>query len=824
MEAGALDVNTNQQSDVWEMVYSSTGMAASADTDSDGVNNRGEAIAGTDPQNAASYPAVDLLTSTGSVPVAWASQPGKLYQVLAADDLANPLWSVVTNATGDGSVLSHALSVIATTQRFVRLTVSDVDSDGDQLSDWEEMQIGFDPERTNTERFSQTDLQRATAGMTMMSTVTVTVVDGECYERWPDPAVIAIRRSGGIKPITVNLLINGTATRNTDYTTQPGNTIVIPAGRREVWVEISPVADAQDAEATETIIVTAQAGTGYVLGTNTSATVNLVNETAASLPNPKSAGRFLVQAAFGPDADSTNDVDIIPENVEQVQSLGFDDWIDDQFTRPVGLLQPFTEYAPSIPEFYTDHKEAAWWNRAMGVTNLAPGGPAILPDPLRQRVAFALSQIVVVSDRVESLGVNPIAMANYYDTIVTNAFGNYRDLLYNVTLHPCMGVYLSHLKNQKPNPTNNIFPDENYAREIMQLFSIGLWELNQDGTRKLDNLGKPIPTYDNVRITQFARVFTGLSYGGAGQNSFLFASENLVAPMKMWDAYHDCDAKTLLNGQVIPARTPSNPDTGATGLLDLNEAINNIFNHSNVPPFVCKQLIQRFITSNPSTGYIWRVAAAFINNGSGVRGDMKAVIKTMLLDPEARDPVMMSDPKFGKQREPFLRVVNFGRAFNAASQEGFYPLDNFFMDHYQEPMKAPSVFNFYLPGYTPPGPIGDAGLVGPEFQILNAGSAMSTANYYLNAVRSGLHRWGSGLASRAVVCDLTQELALVQNIDALVRRLDLHLTYGTLSPRHFQVIREAVERVPVGMWEWEKERVYLAIYLITTSPEFSVMR
>jgi uncharacterized protein (DUF1800 family) len=310
-------------------------------------------------------------------------------------------------------------------------------------------------------------------------------------------------------------------------------------------------------------------------------------------------------------------------------------------------------------------------------------------------------------------------MANYYDVLVNNAFGNYGDLLLEVALHPCMGLYLSDLGNKKADPVHQIYPDENFAREIMQLFTIGLWELNPDGTRKLDAQGQPIPTYDNHDITELARVFTGLAFGGTNVNFGLWPRD-FTQPMKMWDAYHDCEAKTLLRGLQLPKRTASSGNQGLAGMADVRAAVANLFNHPNVGPFIGKQLIQRFVTSNPSPDYVARVSAAFADNGHGVRGDMKAVVKAILLDPEARDGAKMSDPHFGKMREPFLRFVNFARAFNAASPSGLYILDQFDLDHMEEPMSAPSVFNFFMPNYRPPGALTDANLLAPEFQIVNA--------------------------------------------------------------------------------------------------------
>ena len=820
----ALDRNGNQQSDLWEMQHQATGLTASADADGDLVSNRDESTAGTDPRDPASFPEVGLGGANGLQPT-WAGLPGKRYEVQMAPDLGSS-WQVVTTYTGSGQFPLEAL----TNAQVVRINIRDVDTDGDALNDWEELHIGFDPESSHTERYSSTDSQRVAVALTTMSTVTVSLVDGEISERWPDAGVVAVRRSGGIMPLTVNFSLGGTATRDVDYTAAPGLTVALPAGRREVWLSFMPVADADDAEEAETIVVTLATGSNYVLGTASAATVNLANEAAGSPPSSKAAARFLVQAAFGPDADAADDEDMVPENVEEVVSLGFAGWLDQQFARPATALRPFVDWADdtnNITEFYTDRKEAAWWYRAMGVTNLYPGGPAVEPDPLRQRMAFALSEIFVISDRLEALGSSPEGMAHYYDMLLTNSFGNFRQLLYDVTVHPCMGLYLSHLKNRKPDLANNLFPDENYAREVMQLFTIGLWELNQDGTRRLDTNGLAIPTYDNDDISAFARVFTGLSYGGTNANSFLNAPVNLLSPMKMWDTYHDLDAKELLNGQVLAARVASNPNTGAAGLADLNAALDNLFWHTNTAPFIGRQLIQRFVTSNPSTGYVARVAASFNDNGQGGRGDLQAVLRAILLDEEARDPLYMSQPAFGKQREPFLRVVNFARAFNAYSYSGLYPLDTFYMDHYQEPLKSLSVFNFFQPGYAPPGPLTDLGLSGPEFQILHAGSAISGPNYYYNAIRnSSLHRYGNANSNRVVRLEMTQELSLAtNNVDALVRRLDLGLTCGTLEPATFQVVRENVERIGASVSSsWPRERVNMAIYLIVTSPEFSVMR
>ncbi|MGB8170930.1 MAG: DUF1800 family protein, partial [Chthoniobacteraceae bacterium] len=457
------------------------------------------------------------------------------------------------------------------------------------------------------------------------------------------------------------------------------------------------------------------------------------------------------------------------------------------------------------------------------------------PDPLRQRVAFALSEILVASDRPEALAVEQRGMANFYDLFEQHAFGNYKDLLQAVALHPVMGIYLSHLGNQKANPATNVFPDENFAREIMQLFSIGLWMLNPDGTRQLDAQGQPIATYNNGDITELARVFTGISFGNNAD--FQMDPRDYTVPMKGWDAYHDCNAKTLLGGKVLAAQSASPGNTGTVTMSDITMAVKNLFDHQNVGPFLALRLIQRFVTSNPSPAYIGRVAAKFADNGSGVRGDLKAVIKAVLLDPEARDPAMLSQPTWGKLREPILRFVNFARAFNASSTSGHFAVDQFSLAALQDPMNSPSVFNFFLPAHSPSGPLAQMGLVAPEFQLVNAASAVSGSNYFWTHILSDLQYWGAGNAAYALRLNLNPELAMVTsgNIsldvpsgaldpDPLLRRLDLVLTGGTLSPAQFQIIREAMLRIGTGTWQWHRERLRMAIYLITTSPEFNVLR
>lgn len=839
--AAGLDQNANGLNDIWELTYDAGSLSAAADADGDGFTNAQESDAGTDPLDAASRPRLGISPgSAGAVRFDWPGIPGKGYWLLARPSVNDGTWTTNATALADNLALSVELPASAATE-FFQLVAGDVDTDGDGLADAEERWLGLDPRAVRSERRDTPDLQRVTAGLNAASIVTVGTLDPLLSERWPDPGLIAIRRRGGLKPLTVNLAFGGTATKDADYTTAASTSVTIPLGVREVWVELHPVADADDAEPAESITVTALPGDGYTVGPANEAVVTLENETAASGPSAKSAARFLIQAAFGPDQDAADDADHLPENVEEVMALGFNGWLEDQFARPPALLQPWVEWAAVHAQdlqLYGNWKQFAWWGRVMGSPKLRPDAvTSTPPDPLRQRVAFALSEILVTSDRPESIATEQVGMANYYDLMVRHAFGNYHDLLLDVALHPVMGIYLSHLGNRKADPVNRIYPDENFAREIMQLFTIGLWELNPDGTRRLDPQGQPIPTYSNADITELARVFTGLSFGN--NEDFRLYPRDFTVPMKLWDAEHDCDPKTLLRGLQLPARTPSDGNTGAAGLADVRAAVSNLFTHPNVGPFVGKQLIQRLVTSNPSPGYVARVSAAFADNGGGVRGDLKAVVRAILLDPEARDPQKLDEPTWGRLREPFLRVVNYARAFNAYSTSGHYALDQFTLDHLQDPMSAPSVFNFFLPAHSPPGPLAQLGLVAPEFQIINASTAITGPNYFWNSINGDLHRYGHGTAAYVVRLNLDQELAMIvpesqipQDVppgppldpDPLLRRLDLALTGGMLSPPQFQIIREAMERIGPPTWKWHRERLRLAIYLIVTSADFNVQR
>ncbi|NCF15500.1 MAG: DUF1800 family protein [Gammaproteobacteria bacterium] len=511
------------------------------------------------------------------------------------------------------------------------------------------------------------------------------------------------------------------------------------------------------------------------------------------------ASRFAAQATFGMDYAG-------------IESLARQDkatWISQQFNLPVSdhlsialdIVQrraagEFDEFEDDI-EYLIYARRLAWWHRTVTAD-----------DVLRQRVAFALSEIFVVSDNVDDLIVYPTALSGYYDTLLTHAFGNFRDLLRNVSLHPSMGIYLSHVNNRRSDPQNNIFPDENYAREVMQLFSIGLFELNIDGSLRLDNDGDPIPTYSNVDIREFAKIFTGLSFGGPGA----FFGRQLpyfVAPMQMFDAQHEPGSKALLNDTVVPA--------GQTGMQDIDAAIDNLFNHPNVGPFIGKQLIQRLVTSNPSPAYIERVARAFNGDGGGVRGDMRAVIRAVLLDPESTAaPSNLAD--FGKLREPVVRYASILRQFGATSDDGFIANIGFFLQQVgkQHPLSAPSVFNFFLPTHSPAGEIASAGLVAPEFQITTSNSIVGISNI-VDLVILADYVTDAPEPFAPVSLDYQEYIDIGTDVDMLLNRLDIVLTAGTLDA----ATRQAIENTVTGIDDINL-RVRIAIYMILLSSDYAV--
>ena len=634
--------------------------------------------------------------------------------------------------------------------------------------------------------------------------ISISVLNTEAYESWTRPANVVIRRNGGLRAVTIPIVISGTATQGLDYQSSVGTSVTIPMGIREIFIQLTPLTDAIS-ESNETITIQLLPASAYTIsGTNTA---NVIIKDISAPMNDEEASRFLIQAGFGAD----------PDELADVKTLGFSAWIDQQIARPKGYLQPVirARIAAGL-HIYHPATKIALWTQVM--RRRYPNANTIVQtDILRQRIAYSLSQIFVISQTTDYLSNNSEGVTHYYDRLLDGALGNFRQLLYDVSMHPVMGFYLSHIGNRKPNPSENIYPDENFAREIMQLFSIGLWQLNQDGTRVLVN-GQPVPTYTNADITQFARVFTGLHWGGPTNvnSDFDYPNEELFYPMQGYEVQHDTDPKTLLNGTALAG--------GRTALQDINSAIDNLFNHPNIGPFIGRLLIQRLVTSNPSPEYINRVSAIFANNGLGVRGDMAAVVKAILLDTEARSYAKTLEPTFGKMREPYMTLMNMGKTFNAQPVSGNYESATYMYDFYlQEPFQSPSVFNFYLPNHRPPGELTRMGLVAPEFQILTAVTAVETQNNLLNSVENQISRWGSDPGNELIL-NFSQEIPLASDPDALIRQLSTRMIGGNLRPRSFQNIREAVLKIPTTDNNWQSARVKMAAYLIGASTEFNIQR
>ncbi len=546
---------------------------------------------------------------------------------------------------------------------------------------------------------------------------------------------------------------------------------------------------------------------------------NTLNEIGL-LPNENAAARFLSQAALG-----YNYQDIL-----DVANMGIEDWIEDQFTKPKGfdLLTKVEEYL----QFARDSTgnpgqrvsgrmwDYAWWQYHMTST-----------DYLRQRIALALSEIIVISEN-STFRNNGFALANYYDILLKHSFGNYYDLLEDVTYNPAMGVYLTFMNNPKSDPSKNRFPDENYAREIMQLFTIGTEMLNNDGTVILDTAGIPVPTYDNVDIAEFSKIFTGMTW--ADRDIFGRGALNdtsYIAAMQMFDSDHEPGVKNLLNGFQVPDRNP------VDGKADITDALDNLFNHNNTPPFICKLLIQRLVTSNPSPEYVTRVVNKFIDNGQGVRGDLKAVVKAILLDPIAIACGSSEELDFGMLREPFLRYFHINKAFNASTLSGRYRNDMDYVYRYtqQKPMASPSVFNFFQQDYQPIGSIEDANKVAPEFQITDAQTIIGYVN--------GLYRWvisnnpadeydiysgepNANYSDEISTLDISTEMMYTDHdeLHILLDRLNLLLAQGRLSDKSINIIIEALKKYANSSTSEQERIVRLAIYLVMASPEYLINR
>ncbi|MDQ6787735.1 MAG: DUF1800 domain-containing protein [Acidobacteriota bacterium] len=540
---------------------------------------------------------------------------------------------------------------------------------------------------------------------------------------------------------------------------------------------------------------------------------NLTVKAQKNIPSPDYIGylhsgdriRFMEQATFGP----TTQLD------QLIRRTGLRTWLAEQFeapypTNPYPNLQLMpsnvsTDCQNNIPancvrDFYSMYPVQNWFYKE-----------AFYGDAqLRHRVAWALSELWVTS------GVDiqqSSYMVAYHQKLSQNAFGNYRNLMTDMTLNPAMGDYLDMARSTKGSP------NENYAREVLQLFSIGLFMLNQDGTLQLDGSGNPIPSYDQTTVNNFTKVFTGWTFCNTGCPNSTLGAPNYKDPMILNQANHDVTAKTLL---AYPNAVNQNLPANQNGATDLTQALDNIFNHPNVAPFVSRYLIQQLVTSDPTPAYVGRVAAVFNNNGSNVRGDLKAVVRAILLDPEARGNVK-TDPNYGKLREPVQLATNLFRQFNVRSGDGTTQSDGYVNPQVltmgQNTFNSPTVFNYYPPNYVVPG----TALNGPEFGIMTTGTAIARANF-MNTFVFGKVNGGTTNAPFGTSIDFTEMQALAaadstgnQMLDAL----NAKMMHGTMSAQMKNTILTAVQAVSATD---TITRARTAVYLVATSSQYQVQR
>jgi len=494
------------------------------------------------------------------------------------------------------------------------------------------------------------------------------------------------------------------------------------------------------------------------------------------------AARFLDQAAFGPD----------PITSAHVQAVGLEAYLNEQFAAPI---TPYPD--PAATGFGIGQVQARFF------TNAVHG-----QDQLRQRVAFALSQIFVASALEEN---TPTQLVPYLQLLKTDAFANFRTLMEDVTLSPTMGEYLDMRNNDKADPNKDTRANENFARELVQLFTIGLSQLNQDGTLQLDSTGNPIPTYDQAAIQNFAKIYTGWTYPTKpGATLRKHNPAYFAGPMVAFESNHDTTSKTLLNGLVVPA--------GGTAESDLKAALDNIFNHPNVAPFIGKQLIQHLVTSNPSPAYVGRISAVFNDNGNGVRGDLQAVVKAILLDPEARTgddgPALSAPDSGGHLREPVFAVASILRGMGATVNDT-NNLTNQAANLGQTLFAPPSVFNYFAPGYViPPEFTPDATLLGPEFQLQSPSAAVARANMVNSMVYGNL---GNG-----AVIDWSYLTSLGPTPDALLTCVDYVFMHGRMPGAVRTQILSAVNAITGTSTAVYKARAQAAVYLTVSSAYYNV--
>ncbi len=512
-------------------------------------------------------------------------------------------------------------------------------------------------------------------------------------------------------------------------------------------------------------------------------------------PTAAEASRFLAQASMGASR----------EQIARVQAIGYAAWLDEQFALPPSATRWDSLIAAGL-------NDPSYKNSEAGFDPVTWAKLLASPDTLRQRVTLALSEIMVVSiDSLVGGGWKAFAAANYLDLLEAGAFGSHRALLQQVSTNTAMGMYLTFRGSAKANASTGALPDENYARELMQLFTIGLVKLNPDGSAATG--AGAGATYTQDDITGLARVFTGWDFDLAGLSGSAGTAtpDFMRRPLTQIPGRYETGAKTFL-GVTIPANT--DPTAGLTLALD------TIFAQPSLAPFLSKQLIQRLVTSNPSPAYVARIAAVFNDDGTGSKGNLKAVIKAILLDNEARSAGVAAGSSAGKLREPMLRLAAWARAWNASSPSGAWAIGNTSDPSTrlgQSPLRSPSVFNFFRPGYVPPNSaIATASLVAPEFQITNESSVVGAVNYLQRAV--------SGQGVGDVVADYTSLLALGDDAAALLAEINLVLCAGQLGAATATTIANAVATLPGGSDPNRLKRIYASLTLALAAPEFVVLK
>ncbi|MDO6684499.1 MULTISPECIES: DUF1800 domain-containing protein [unclassified Agarivorans] len=500
------------------------------------------------------------------------------------------------------------------------------------------------------------------------------------------------------------------------------------------------------------------------------------------------AARLLHQATLGPKGSE----------ITHATGVSEEEWLSEQMQLPITEHLPLVQNYPDRDEPNQINRIDAWWKASLNA-----------PDQLRQRVAFALSEILVVSDSNNALRGEPEGMAQYQDILLKHAFGNYRELLEEVTLSPVMGTYLSHLGNEKADEALNIRPDENYAREVMQLFTIGLAELNQDGSPKLDGEGNTIATYGQDQIEGFARVFTGWTFGASAR--WKRPSRNFTIPMEAYSDYHSEKEKVLLNGEVLAG--------GQSAEDDLSAALDNLFNHANVGPFIGKQLIQRLVTSNPTPQYVERIANVFDDNGSGVRGDLGAVVSAILLDEEARQTSGVLN-YYGKVREPLLRTVQFWRELDANSPANLYFTWSLNDSHGQTPLGSPSVFNFFRPDYQPADLL-ELGIVAPELQIANDAALIGQFNNQYSNFLWNIKEVITEPSDKRILLSMQNhaDILELQGLEALLDYYDTLFYSGSMSTAQRHTLREVQDiYADWGLYH----QVALLLFTVSVSPDYVI--